>query len=186
MTDPKERRRLSKFLSLVLRHKPETVGLVLEPGGWLPIDDLIAGARAQGVPLDRPTLLQIVAEKDKRRFALNGDQTKIRASQGHSVPIDLGLMPQQPPPLLYHGTATRFLDSIKIQGLLPQGRNHVHLSRDQETARAVGQRYGKPVILTIDAATMYDNGHAFLVSANGVWLTLHVPVAFIDFPRTAP
>ena len=175
--------RLSKFLSFVLRHNPGAIDAELEPGGWLPVETLIQGARREGYPLDQALLEKVVAENDKRRFAFNGDKSKIRASQGHSVEVDLQLTPQQPPELLYHGTATRFVNSIKLQGLLPQQRNHVHLSRDEATARHVGQRYGKPVIIEIMAGEMYRSGHAFLVSENGVWLTLHVPVSFMRFPE---
>ena len=175
--------RLSKFLSLVLRHRPEVIGQQLEPGGWLPVESVIAGARQQGYRLDMATLELVVAQKSKQRFAFNGDKSKIRASQGHSVLVDLGLAPQQPPDILYHGTASRFVESIRQQGLLPQQRNHVHLSRDIETARNVGSRYGKPVIIEIQAGEMYRAGHAFLVSENGVWLTLHVPITFMRFPE---
>jgi putative RNA 2'-phosphotransferase len=174
---------LSKFLSLVLRHKPEEIGLTLDPNGWAGVDDLIRLANAGGRPFTRPLLEQIVAGNDKRRFAFSPDGQRIRASQGHSVEVDLALAPAVPPELLYHGTATRFLASIRTQGLLPGSRQHVHLSHDAATARKVGQRHGRPAILTIAAQTMSSAGHLFYLSANQVWLTEHVPVVFIVFPQ---
>jgi putative RNA 2'-phosphotransferase len=172
----------SKFLSLVLRHDPARIGLVLDSGGWVAVDDLLAAARRADVALDRPLLERVVAENDKRRFAFDPTGTRIRASQGHSVPVELGLEPREPPPVLYHGTAARFLDSIRRDGLRPGSRTHVHLSRDEATAQNVGRRHGKPVILTVDARAMHGAGHEFLCSENGVWLTLTVPAAYLRFP----
>lgn len=174
--------RFSKFLSLVLRHDPEKIGLTLDAAGWAQVDDLLAAANRSGVPLTRPLLEQIVTQNDKQRFALSADGVRIRASQGHSIPVDLGLEILTPPDLLYHGTATRFLDSIKAQGLLTQSRNHVHLSADEATAVKVGQRHGKPVVLTVQAGQMQRAGHIFYRSANGVWLTVDVPVTYLCFP----
>lgn len=175
--------RYSKFLSLVLRHKPETIGLHLDVQGWADIEELLAKAKAQGVSLTRPQLEQIVATNDKQRFALSPDGQRIRANQGHSIKIDLGLEPQIPPPYLYHGTATRFLASIRQQGLLARGREHVHLSTDEETARRVGERHGQPVVLGIEAEAMHKAGIPFYRSANGVWLVSHVPLNNIVFPE---
>ncbi|QEH36431.1 RNA 2'-phosphotransferase [Aquisphaera giovannonii] len=174
--------RASKFLSLVLRHKPEEIGLVLDANGWADVEALIRRSNDHGVRLTRPLLDRIVAENDKTRFAFSEDGARIRASQGHSVDVDLALPPASPPDFLYHGTATRFLDSIRAGGLHPANRRHVHLSPDAETATKVGRRHGKPVVLVIRTGEMAEAGHLFYLSANGVWLTDRVPAAFIDFP----
>ena len=174
--------RTSKFLSLVLRHKPERIGLTLDQGGWARVDELIAAANRAGVPLDEALLRQVVEQNDKQRFAFSEDGLRIRASQGHSIPVEMGLEPQEPPAFLYHGTATHFLPSIHKQGLVPRGRLHVHLSPDEHTAVKVGQRHGKPAVLTIQAGRMAEDGYEFYLSANGVWLTKHVPVEYIVFP----
>ena len=134
-----------------------------------------------GHPLTMASLEEIVATNEKRRFAFNADKSKIRASQGHSIEIDLQLTPQVPPAILYHGTATRFVASIKAQGLLAGSRQHVHLSANLETASKVGQRHGKPIVLEVRAGEMHHAGLAFYQSENGVWLTEHVPVEFIKF-----
>ncbi|MEM1426979.1 MAG: RNA 2'-phosphotransferase [Cyanobacteria bacterium P01_H01_bin.130] len=172
----------SKFLSLILRHKPDTIGLQLDAQGWATVDDLLTKLAAAGKPLDHSKLIEIVETNDKQRFKFNGDRTRIRASQGHSIAIDLGLAPQTPPPQLFHGTATRFLASIRQQGLLPGSRQHVHLSQDRTTAVKVGQRHGKPVVLVVDSIAMADQGIPFFQSDNGVWLTATVPTRFIQFP----
>lgn len=173
--------RISKFLSLILRHQPEKIGLSLDANGWAAVDDLIRRANENGVPLTVDLLEKVVAENDKKRFAFSDDCRRIRASQGHSVEVDLALAPSQPPTRLFHGTAERFLPSIRQKGLLPGSRQHVHLSSDAETAVRVGQRHGKPVVLTILAQEMAAAGQVFYLSANGVWLTDHVPVVFIQF-----
>jgi len=169
----------SKFLSLVLRHRPERIGLELSEDGWAKVSELLHLMTAAGHPLTRETLLRVVAENDKQRFAMSDDGSRIRASQGHSVEIDLALPPTDPPELLYHGTAERFVDSILEHGLLRGSRNHVHLSLDVETATRVGQRHGRPTVLTIAAASMQRNGHVFFLSENGVWLTEHVPREYL-------
>ena len=174
--------KVSKFLSLVLRHQPEAIGLTLDESGWADVEDLIRRANERGHRLTRPLLERVVAENDKKRFAFSEDGRKIRASQGHSVAVDLALPPAEPPELLYHGTATRFVESIRAKGLHSGSRQHVHLSLDAVTATKVGQRHGKPVILTVRAGAMWAAGHPFFRSANGVWLTERVPVEFIDFP----
>ncbi len=174
--------RISKFLSLVLRHQPQAAGLSLDRGGWARVDELLAGARRAGVRLDEAALRQVVQQNDKRRFVLSADGLKIRANQGHSIPVDLGLEPQAPPELLYHGTATRFLASIRQQGLVPGSRNHVHLSPDQHTAVKVGRRHGQPVVLTVQASRMCQDGFYFYLSANGVWLVDQVPAEYLAFP----
>jgi putative RNA 2'-phosphotransferase len=175
--------RVSKFLSLVLRHKPEEIGLTLDENGWANVEDLIRLANRRGTRLTRPLLEQVVAENDKNRFALTEDGLRIRASQGHSVAVDLALPPVRPPEVLYHGTASRFIDSIRASGLHSANRRHVHLSFDVPTATKVGQRHGKPVVLVVRAGEMAAAGHTFFLSANGVWLTQKVPVEFIDFPE---
>jgi len=172
----------SKFMSLILRHKPETIGLTLDPHGWADIDELLRLSRARGKLLDREVIEQVVADNDKQRFIISEDGNRIRANQGHSIEVDLALTPREPPPVLFHGTATRFLDSIREQGLLHGNRQHVHLSLEQTTAVKVGQRHGKPVILEVAARHMHEQGHLFFLSENGVWLTAHVPVLFIRFP----
>ena len=154
----------------------------LDPEGWLPIDELIQNANRQGKQLTLELLHEVVATCEKKRFALSEDGLKIRANQGHSVPdVELNLEPVTPPNLLYHGTVVAFVQSIREQGLLKRARNHVHLSADIVTATRVGARRGQPIILTILAQAMHESGHAFYFSANGVWLTDAVPVAFIEF-----
>ena len=172
----------SKFLSFVLRHGPETIGLSLDKADWAHIDILLARAKEHGVELTREVLERVVATSDKKRFAISSDGQFIRANQGHSVPVELGLTPQTPPDRLFHGTATRFVESIRRDGLKAGERQHVHLSPDETTARDVGRRHGKPCVLMIDAARMQATGHLFFLSENGVWLTAFVPVNFIEFP----
>jgi putative RNA 2'-phosphotransferase len=176
---------VSKFLSLVLRHDPGKIGLRLDPAGWAEVGELLSAAEAAGVRIDRETLERVVGENDKRRFALSPDGTRIRASQGHSVSVDLGLARQTPPEVLYHGTATRFVDSIHDNGLHSASRTHVHLSADEVTARAVGQRHGRPVVLTIATGRMHRDGHPFFRSENGVWLTDAVPAEYIGLEDDA-
>ena len=171
--------RISKFLSYVLRHRPDGIGLVLNMEGWVEVDDLIAKASANGNAFTREELAQVVATNDKKRFTLSPDGQRIRAAQGHSVEVVLGLGEAKPPDVLYHGTATRFLDSILAEGLRPGSRQQVHLSADHATAVNVGQRHGKPVVLVIDTLRMREDGHAFYRADNGVWLTDHVPPRFL-------
>lgn len=171
--------KISKFLSYVLRHKPEAIGLTLEEGGWVAVDKLLQALDAAGKPVTRELLEEVVRTNEKQRFAFSDNGTKIRASQGHSIAVDLGLEAVVPPDTLYHGTAIRFLDSILLTGLQPQRRHHVHLSPDEQTALRVGQRHGKPIILRVDSGTMYADGHTFFLSANGVWLTAHVPPSYL-------
>ncbi|MEU0069032.1 RNA 2'-phosphotransferase [Streptomyces sp. NPDC006332] len=173
--------KVSKYLSKHLRHQPERIGLVLDEGGWVEIDELIAAATAHGFPFGRDELDHVVAANDKQRFAVDG--TRIRASQGHSIDIDLGLAPAIPPPFLYHGTTNRPLDAIRREGLRPMNRHDVHLSPDRETATRVGARRGRPVVLSVDAGAMHRDGLAFQVSANGVWLTKAVPPQYLRFPE---
>jgi putative RNA 2'-phosphotransferase len=185
MTD-KEIARTSKFLSLVLRHEPERIGLKLDSAGWVGAAELLEAASCHGVALTLEQLKHIVTTSDKKRFALSEDETRIRASQGHSIDVDLQYAPQVPPELLYHGTATRFLDGIRDKGLLKMGRHHVHLSAETVVTVQVGARHGKPALLVIRAGEMHRAGHVFCRSANGVWLVDHVPMQFIEFPKLNP
>jgi putative RNA 2'-phosphotransferase len=169
----------SKFLSLVLRHHPEKIGLTLDDQGWVEIDALLAAANRSGKRLTRPLLERVVRENDKQRFAISPDGKRIRASHGHSVQVDLGLTPVQPPDLLYHGTVARFLDSIREQGLVRGSRQYVHLSPDATTARKVGQRRGRPILLVVEAGRMWRDGGKFYLAPNGVWLTEAVPPRYL-------
>lgn len=173
----------SKFLSYVLRHAPESIGLALDAQGWASVEDLLARSRAAGRELDLDTLRRTVAESDKKRFTLSADGLRIRAAQGHSVEVDLGLAPSAPPDLLYHGTATRNLEAILAEGLVPGQRRQVHLSSTRETARAVGQRHGKPVVLAVASGRMQADGIAFHQAENGVWLTDRVPPGYLSVPE---
>lgn len=176
--------RLSKFLSLVLRHEPERAGLKLDSAGWVGVDDLLAGCAQTGMPIDRARLEEIVRESDKKRFAFNADGTRIRANQGHSVEVELDYATRTPPGILYHGTASRFLDSIRKHGLLRGERHHVHLSADVETATKVGARRGRAVVLAVAAGAMHAAGHRFFLSDNGVWLVDAAPAAYLTFPES--
>jgi putative RNA 2'-phosphotransferase len=173
--------RISKFLSLVLRHQPEKIGLNLSQSGWASVDRLIEASRRHGIEFTLEELQNTVASNDKRRFSLSEDGLWIRANQGHSIKVELGYAPTVPPEILYHGTAERFLTSIKQQGLVKAKRNHVHLSADVDTATKVGRRHGKPVVLRIEAGRMRQDGYIFYLSANGVWLTEGVPVRYLGF-----
>ncbi len=174
--------RTSKFLSLVLRHKPEAIGLTLDDSGWADVRDLLERASASGRDLTLADIEEVVATNDKKRFVFSPDGSCIRASQGHSVEVDLGLAPVVPPERLYHGTVERFLDSIRSRGLILAQRRHVHLSADRETASRVGQRRGRPLVLEIAAGAMHAKGSEFFCSDNGVWLTVQVPPKYIRFP----
>ncbi|MEQ8705481.1 MAG: RNA 2'-phosphotransferase [Phaeodactylibacter sp.] len=177
---PQDYKQISKKLSLLLRHKPELYHLELDPQGWCEVETLLAAFRKNGQPLDRSTLEAVVAQNDKQRFAFSTDGTRIRANQGHSIAVQLEYAPQEPPAVLFHGTATRFLSSIYEQGLLKQQRHHVHLSPDIETASKVGARHGKLALLKVDSARMFADGYSFFCSENGVWLTEQVPPAYIQ------
>ncbi|NEC64285.1 RNA 2'-phosphotransferase [Streptomyces sp. SID9727] len=172
--------KVSKYLSKHLRHQPERIGLTLDAHGWVPIEELLSAAARHHFPISRAELDHVVASNDKQRFAVDAD--RIRASQGHTVTVDLGLPPAEPPAYLYHGTVGRSLDAIRAEGLRPMNRTHVHLSPDRETATRVGARRGRPVVLSVDAGAMHRAGHTFWVSANGVWLTDAVPAEFLRLP----
>lgn len=176
-------KKISKLLSLVLRHQPEVLGIVLDQQGWTPTDSLLEAVNNHGIPIDINLLKDVVRENDKQRFAFNKDHSLIRANQGHSIDIALKLAPTQPPHVLYHGTVRKFLSSIKDSGLIKMSRQHVHLSPDMETALKVGSRRGKAIILKVEALKMHEAGHQFFLSENKVWLTDHVPVDYILFPK---
>lgn len=171
---------ISKYLSLVLRHDPAAAGVTLDAEGWVRVEELLAGAARHGHSFTRAELEEVVQQSDKQRFAFSLDAQRIRANQGHSVSVDLGLTPETPPDVLYHGTVDRFLSSIMSQGLEKRSRQHVHLSPDVDTATLVGSRRGQAVILQIAAASMHAAGFHFFCSANGVWLTDHVPPQYIS------
>lgn len=171
--------KISKFLSLILRHKPESIGLQLDASGWADIVELIQKVRKAGIHLTPGKIASVVATSDKRRFTLSDDGSRIRANQGHSVSVDLGLLPKEPPELLFHGTAQRSFSGIKQSGIVSMNREFVHLSKDRETALGVGRRHGSPVVLTIQAGKMHRDGFVFYLSENGVWLTDHVPIAYL-------
>lgn len=173
--------KISKFLSLVLRHKPETIGLTLDGAGWASVVELLRQCEQHGFPLSLAELETIVVTNDKQRFSFSEDGQHIRANQGHSIEVELGYKPLEPPEVLYHGTVERFLPAIEEKGLLKGKRHHVHLSADVTTAAKVGARRGRPVILQAHSGQMYRAGHIFYQSANGVWLTEHVPAAYISF-----
>lgn len=176
---PVDQIQLSKFLSFILRHKPDEIGLTLGPEGWVNIDELLQKANAAGTTFGRADLLDVVESSDKKRFSVSPDGLKIRAAQGHSVSVELGLPSQEPPSILYHGTATRFVVAILSEGLKPQARQQVHLSSDETTAQRVGQRHGRPHIFKVDAGGMHAKGLKFYRADNGVWLTDHVPPEFL-------
>ncbi len=178
----KQLTKLSKFLSLVLRHNPGAIGLTLDRNGWADVEDLLAAMQRCGKPLDRAILERIVETDNKQRYRFCSNGKRIRANQGHSIDVDLQFKPVEPPEHLYHGTATRFVTSIRAEGLQSRSRQFVHLSHDVNTALKVAQRHGKPVILTIAAGRMAQAGHEFYLSENGVWLASEVPVTFIEFP----
>lgn len=173
--------RISKLLSLALRHDPTALGVTLDARGWTDVDGVLAGLTATGLATSRDELEEIVATSDKQRFALSADGARIRANQGHSLPVDLGLEPSVPPEVLLHGTVQRFARAIARDGLVKGARTHVHLSEDEATARVVAaRRAGPKALFAVRARAMHDAGHVFLRSDNGVWLTDHVPAAFLE------
>jgi len=175
-----ERKSISKWLSLILRHSPETAGLTLDANGWVAVEELLRQSADKGQRFDRGMLEEVVVTNDKQRFALSDDGLRIRANQGHSVSVDLQLEPCEPPEVLYHGTVPASLAAIIRDGLKPMSRQHVHLSADRETADRVGSRRGKPTILVVRSGQMWRDGHRFYRSANGVWLANAVPPAYLE------
>ena len=167
-----------KFIALILRHKPEAIGITLDEHGWANVDELIAGI-AKTVPFEREMLEEIVKTDEKQRYAFNDDKTLIRANQGHSIPVDVELERRTPPDMLWHGTGEKYVTYIERQGLLPKSRLYVHLSADYDTAIKVGSRHGRPVVYEVNAGAMAADGYDFYLSANGVWLTKRVPVRYL-------
>ncbi len=172
--------RISKLLSLALRHEPAALGLRLDEAGWVDVGAVLAGLATKGEAVTREELEEVVRTSDKQRFALEG--SRMRANQGHSVDIELGLARREPPEVLYHGTVARFLAAIREEGIIKGQRTHVHLSADVRTAETVAKRRGTPVVLEVRARAMHETGHAFYLSDNGVWLTEHVPPRFLEIP----
>ena len=170
--------KLGKFLCLIHRHKPEVIGITVDRHGWADVDELIRGVNRK-YPFDRELLEEIVRTDAKQRYTFDEDGTKIRANQGHSLPVDLELAPLEPPPVLWHGSAERFRTSILEQGLLPQSRRQVHLSSDYETALTVGKRHGAPLVFQVQSGEMYRDGFLFYRAKNGVWLTDAVPPSYL-------
>lgn len=168
----------SRFISLILRHKPETIGITLDEHGWANVEELIAGI-SKTQYIDMAMLEKIVATDNKQRYSFNEDKTLIRANQGHSIPVDVELPKKEPPAILYHGTGEKYVKSIDEQGLIPKNRLYVHLSGDEATAKSVGSRHGKPVIYEIYTGEMHSAGYVFYQSVNGVWLTKNVPVKYM-------
>lgn len=182
MKNPSDLIKHSKFLSLVLRHRPKLIGIELGEEGWVEVEELLQKITAFGREMDRDLLNEVVEKNNKQRYAFSEDGKRIRASQGHSVKIELGYEPVEPPEFLFHGTAVQHLSAIQRIGLIKRKRHHVHLSKEAETATQVGGRHGTPVILIVKSLEMHQAGHAFFCSENGVWLTESVPPHFIEFP----
>lgn len=169
---------ISKFISLILRHKPEVIGIKLDEHGWADVAELIAGIR-RTQPFDMEMLEEIVRVDEKQRYSFNEDRTLIRANQGHSIPVDVELEQAKPPEILWHGTGMKYVESINEEGLIPKSRLYVHLSKDYETAINVGSRHGTPIVYKVSAKQMDEDGYIFMISANGVWLTKEVPVKYL-------
>lgn len=170
--------RTSRYISLILRHKPEAIGITLDEHGWADVDELIAGV-SRTHPLTMKLLEEIVRTDEKQRYSFNGDKTLIRANQGHSIPVDVELPELEPPAILYHGTGQKYVPSIDRQGLLPKSRLYVHLSADEDTAVKVGRRHGPPIVYKVQAGKMSEDGYLFYRSVNGVWLTKEVPIEYL-------
>lgn len=169
----------SKYIALILRHKPETIGISLDEHGWANVEELIAGI-AKTQQFDMSMLEEIVNTDNKQRYSFNEDKTLIRANQGHSIPVDVELEEKQPPEILWHGTGEKYVNSIDLQGLIPKSRLYVHLSKDEQTAINVGSRHGKPILYRVLSGRMYEDGYKFYLSVNGVWLTKKVPVKYLE------
>lgn len=167
-------------MSLILRHKPEVIGVSLDKHGWAVVDDLINGIANNNEGFNMAILKEIVETDNKQRYSFNDDKTLIRANQGHSIPVDVELEDKEPPKFLYHGTGEKYVSSILEQGLIPKSRLYVHLSKDIETAKNVGRRHGKEVVYKIEAHEMYRDGYKFYLSVNGVWLAKGVPLQYMQ------
>ncbi|HCK88230.1 MAG TPA: RNA 2'-phosphotransferase [Erysipelotrichaceae bacterium] len=168
----------SRYISLILRHQPEVIGITLDEHGWADVNALIEGVNRTH-PLNREILEEIVRTDEKQRYSFNADHTKIRANQGHSIPVDVELKQCEPPEILYHGTGEKYVSSILKEGLIPKSRLYVHLSKDEATAKQVGSRHGKPAVFAVEAGEMHRQGHVFFLSENGVWLVKHVPASYL-------
>lgn len=171
---------ISKYMSLILRHKPDVIGISLDEHGWGNVDELIHGIADNNVGFNMEMLEKIVRTDDKQRYSFNNDKTLIRANQGHSIPVDVELEEKEPPEYLYHGTGEKYAESIDQQGLIPKSRLYVHLSKDIATAENVGKRHGKEIVYSVHSGRMYRDGYKFYLSANGVWLTKKVPVEYLE------
>ena len=171
---------VSKYLSLILRHKPDVIGITLDEHGWANINDLILGLEQNNPGFNMEVLEEIVKTDSKQRYSFNEDKTLIRANQGHSIPVDVELEEKEPPEFLYHGTGEKYVSSINQHGLIPKSRLYVHLSKDIETAKNVGKRHGKEVVYLVNSKQMYEDGYKFYLSVNGVWLTKQVPVKYLQ------
>ena len=174
-----EKTGLSRYLSLILRHKPGAAGIRLDAHGWADVGELVAGV-AKTYAFDREMLEEIVKTDPKQRYSFNSDRTKIRANQGHSIPVDVGLEAEEPPEFLWHGTGKKYTEAIEAEGLKAKSRLYVHLSKDPDTARDVGRRHGEPVLYRVAAGKMKEDGFTFYQSENGVWLTEHVPAGYLQ------
>lgn len=172
--------KLSRYLSLILRHKPDVIHITLDEHGWANVPDLISGIAENNPEFDMEVLEEIVRTDDKQRYSFNPDKTLIRANQGHSIPVDVELPEMEPPEMLFHGTGEKYVNSIREQGLIPKSRLYVHLSKDIETAVKVGKRHGKEVIFQVATGQMFRDGYKFYLSVNGVWLTKEVPVKYLQ------
>ena len=168
----------SRYISLILRHQPEVIGITLDEHGWADVNALIEGVNRTH-PLNREILEEIVRTDEKQRYSFNEDHTLIRANQGHSIPVDVELKVCEPPEILYHGTGEKYVSSILKEGLIPKSRLYVHLSKDEATAKQVGSRHGKPAVFAVEAGEMHRQGHVFFLSENGVWLVKHVPASYL-------
>ena len=175
----KDLTQISRFISLILRHRPDEIGITLDEHGWAAVDELISGI-ARTTPFDMNDLEEIVRTDSKQRYSFNEDKTLIRANQGHSVAVDVELEAKVPPEVLWHGTGEKYVSSIDTQGLIPKSRLYVHLSADEETAVSVGRRHGRPVIYRVKSGDMHRDGYTFCQSVNGVWLTKSVPVTYLE------
>lgn len=177
---------ISRYIALLLRHHPEKAGLCLDEHGWVEVEALIQGVRRRYPEFNRAVLDEIVVRDSKQRYAYNQDKTCIRANQGHSIPVDVGLKQALPPTILYHGTGEKYVESIQKVGLIPKSRLYVHLSTDIQTAIQVGKRHGQPVVYQIDTQQMIHDGFIFYISANHIWLTKAVPVQYLKIIETNP
>ena len=172
---------VSKYISLILRHKPEVIGIVLDEHGWANVSELIEGIKKNNPEFDMIALEEIVSTDSKQRYSFNEDKTLIRANQGHSIPVDVELEEKRPPEFLYHGTGEKYVESIEETGLIPKSRLYDHLSKDVKTAEQVGKRHGKEVVYQVNAGQMYRDGYNFFLSMNNVWLTKKVPVRYLKY-----